>query len=177
MNSEKTENNWYALYTRSRTEKKVFEQFSIAGIESYLPMKKELRQWSDRKKWVEMPLINSYIFVKLPSIRLRDVYNIHGVVAFVNDNGKPAIIPNNQIDAMRRTIDNHLSFSVQSTQLEKGQTIKITSGPLVGIEGEILQIKGSKKLIIQVSHIGYTMIIDMANASFEPLDKTNACLS
>lgn len=169
MSIEEIENNWYALYTRSRAEKKVFEQFKKAGIEVYLPVRKELRQWSDRKKWVEVPLINSYIFVNLPSDQIRRVYDIYGVVAFVNDKGKPAIIPSFQIEAMRKTIENHISFTIETKRLEKGQEIEMTSGPLKGIKGEIIKIQGNNKLIVSINHIGYNLVIDTQNASFETL--------
>ena len=171
MNTDYTENNWYALYTRSRAEKKVFEQLIKAGIEAYLPLRKTLRQWSDRKKWVETPMISSYIFVKLSNDNIRDVYDVHGVVAFVNDKGKPAVIPSYQIEAMQRTIDSKLSFSVEHSRIEKGQNIRVTSGPLIGIEGKISDVQGSKKLIIQINHIGYTLIVELGNASIESISK------
>lgn len=170
MNSDTSNHNWYALYTRSRAEKKAFEQLKSVGIESYLPLTKVLRQWSDRKKWVEVPMINSYIFVHLHPDRMRDVYQFLSIVAFVHDHGKPAIIPSNQIDAMRRTIDSKLSFSVEQNTLQKGKLIKITSGPLTGVEGEVIEAKGMKKLILQISHIGFTLNINIENASFEILN-------
>jgi transcriptional antiterminator RfaH len=167
VNSDKSENNWYALYTRSRAEKKAFEQLKSVDIESYLPLNKVLRQWSDRKKWVEVPLINSYIFVNLHPDHMRKVYQFPSIVAFVNDHGKPAIIPSHQIDAMRRTIESKLSFSIDQNVLQKGKLIKITSGPLLGVEGEIIEVKGQKKLIIEISHIGFKLTINIENADFE----------
>jgi transcription antitermination factor NusG len=158
---------WYALYTNSRAEKKVLEQLTLAGIESYLPLKKELKQWSDRKKWVETPIINSYIFVKIAPEAMRDVYLIKGVVAFVNDKGKPAIIPDNEMKAMQLTVNNKLSFVTEQYTLHKGATIRVLSGPLAGVEGEITDIKGETRLHIKISHIGYSLSIDISDYEYE----------
>ena len=163
----KTENNWYALYTKSRAEKKVLEQLTNMGIEAYLPIKKTLRQWSDRKKWVEMPVINSYIFVNIPPEDYNRVFEARGIVSYVSEKGKAAIIPNHEIEAMRRTINNQLTFDIETSRLKKGETITVTSGPLEGIKGEVLEIRGAKKLILRISHIGYTLVVDLNEAEIE----------
>ncbi len=157
---------WYALYTKSRAEKKVLEQLTRMGIKAYLPMKKILRQWSDRKKWVEMPVISSYIFINIPKQDYRRVFDVNGVVAYVSYKGKACTIPDSDIEAMRRTIENQLDFDVETDKLEKGQTITVTSGPLKGIIGEVLEVQGAKKLYLQISNIGYTLVVDLADATF-----------
>ncbi|MBI9061974.1 MAG: UpxY family transcription antiterminator [Marinilabiliaceae bacterium] len=163
-------NNWYALYTKSRAEKKVLEQFNQMGIQAYLPLKRTLRQWSDRKKWVETPVINSYIFVNIPEDDYRRVFEAHGVVAYVSNKGKAAAIPDHEIEAMRRAIENHLEFNMEANRLKKGQVVTVTSGPLEGIKGEVLEVQGNKKLHLQISHIGYTLVVDLADATFKKAD-------
>ena len=154
---------WYALYTKSRAEKKVLEDLKNLGVEVYLPLKRELRQWSDRKKWVEVPIINSYIFVRLDPANYRIVFDSPGVVAYVSHKGKAVAIPDHEIEAMRRTVENKLSFSVETTSLKKGQTVTVTSGPLKGITGEITEVQGQKKLYLRISHIGYTLVVNLEN--------------
>lgn len=163
---EINKHTWYALYTKSRAEKKVLEQLTKMGIKAYLPMKKVLRQWSDRKKWVEMPVISSYIFINIPKQDYRRVFEANGVVAYVSYKGKACTIPDSDIEAMRRTIENQLDFDVETDKLEKGQTITVTSGPLKGITGEVLEVQGAKKLYLQISNIGYTLVVDLADATF-----------
>jgi transcription antitermination factor NusG len=163
----KQEKQWYALYTKSRGEKKALEQLTALGIETYLPLKKTLRQWSDRKKWVEMPVISSYIFVKIPKAAYRDVFNAHSVVAYVSYKGQACVIPEVEILAMKRTIENQLDFSVEANQIEKGQQITVTSGPHEGIKGEVLDVKGKKKIILRIQHIGYTLVVNLEDASFK----------
>lgn len=158
---KKNDFQWYALYTKSRAEKKVYDQLKGMGIEVYLPLKKEQRQWSDRKKWVEVPVINSYIFVKISPSQYRDVFNARGVVAYVSHKGKAVAIPEREIEAMRRTVENKLSFTVETDNLKKGEKVTITSGPLKNIEGEVEEIQGTKKLYLRISHIGYVLVLNL----------------
>lgn len=157
------------MYTNSRAEKKVFEQLAVIGVEAYLPVKKELRQWSDRKKWVETPVINSYIFVKVAPGSMKELYHVRGVVAYVNDKGKPAIIPEREMEAMRRTVDGQLEYSLEQQTIRKGETIRMKTGPLIGVEGEIVEIKGQSKLCIRVSHVGFMLVVDIGQYEYEKI--------
>ena len=161
MNKKDQAYKWYALYTKARAEKKVLEQLTQMGIKAYLPLKRVLRQWSDRKKWVDVPVISSYIFIKIPETDYRKVFDARGVVAYVSYKGKAVTIPDHEIEAMRRTIENNIDFDVQQRELKKGEEITITSGPLKGIKGIIKEVQGNKKLYISISNIGYTLVIDM----------------
>jgi transcription antitermination factor NusG len=161
LNKKDQAYKWYALYTKARAEKKVLEQLTQMGIKAYLPLKRVLRQWSDRKKWVDVPVISSYIFIKIPETDYRKVFDARGVVAYVSYKGKAVTIPDHEIEAMRRTIENNIDFDVQQRELKKGEEITITSGPLKGIKGIIKEVQGNKKLYISISNIGYTLVIDM----------------
>jgi transcriptional antiterminator RfaH len=159
--------NWYAMYTHSRAEKKVLDSLVRLGVEAYLPIKRELRQWSDRKKWVETPIINSYIFVRIEASNMKLVYAVPGLVGYVNSKGKPAVIPEWEMEAMRRTVDGKMDYSIEQQTIRKGETIRMMSGPLQGIEGEITDIKGKTKLCIRVSHVGFMLVVDIENFLYE----------
>ena len=167
MKEDTTTNAWYALYTKSRSEKKVSETLSKIGVTNYLPLKRELRQWSDRKKWVEVPVISSYIFIKIPAELYLTVLNVNGVVAFVSYKGIAVTIPECEINAMRQTIENKMAFNVRKGNIKKGEEITVTSGPLKGIKGTVQTIQGTKKLYLNISNIGYTLVIDLEEASIE----------
>ena len=156
-----TQYHWYALYTKSRAEKKVCVELRQTGIEVYLPLRRELRQWSDRKKWVETPIINSYIFIRIQMSDYRRVFESKGVVSYVAHKGKAVVIPDHEIEAMKRTVVSNLSFNVEASTIRKGQTITITSGPLKGITGEVLDIRGTRKFYMRISHIGYTLVVTL----------------
>ncbi len=164
---ENTTCNWYALYTKSRAEKKVAEELNRLGITNYLPIKRELRQWSDRKKWVEVPAISSYIFINIPLDRYRDVFQVNGIVAYVSHKGKAVTIPDHEMQAMKQTIDNKIAFNVEASNIKKGEEVTITSGPLKGIKGIVQSVQGTKKLYLNISNIGYTLVVDLEDASLE----------
>ncbi|TRX70676.1 UpxY family transcription antiterminator [Carboxylicivirga sp. M1479] len=159
--------NWYALYTKSRAEKKVLLNLEAMGIEAYLPLKRELKKWSDRKKWVETPIISSYIFIKIPESDYQRPFGVNGVVAYVSHKGKASVIPESDILTMKKAIENKMDFSVENDAIEKGQVIKVTSGPLEGVSGEVLDVQGSKKIILRINQIGYTLIINLDDATFQ----------
>lgn len=156
-----TSYQWFALYTKARAEKKVYGELQQKGLVVYLPLRKELRQWSDRKKWVETPVISSYIFVYIQMTDYLRVFESKGVISYVSRKGKAVSIPEREIEAMKRTVDSNLTFNVETSSIRKGQIITIASGPLKGITGEVLEVQGAKKLYLQISHIGYTLVVTL----------------
>ena len=96
---------WHALYVKSRSEKKVLKQLEEMDVEAFLPLVTRIRQWSDRKKKVEEPLFKSYVFVRSSEKQYIPILNVYGVVKFVTFNRKAVIVPENQIIAIKRYID------------------------------------------------------------------------
>ena len=152
---------WFALYTKARAEKKVKADLQEKGIETYLPLRRELRHWSDRKKWIEIPIINSYIFVRIQMEDYRRVFESRGVVRYVARKGKAVVIPDCEIEAMRQTVSSNLVFNVESRHIRKGQIVTISSGPLKGITGEIIETQGAKKFYMRISHIGHMLVVKL----------------
>ena len=153
--------NWYVLYTKSRVEKRVYDELKEIGLDAYLPMRKTLKLWSDRKKWVYIPVINSYVFVYIPQSDYSRVFDVKGVVAYVSANKKAVVVPEHEMKAMQQAVNSNLSFNVEADAVQKGQTITITTGPLKGITGEVVEIQGAKKFYLRISHIGYMLVIDL----------------
>lgn len=152
--------NWYALYTRSRQEKKVYQELTKQSIDAYLPLETKIKQWSDRKKKVEEPMIRSYVFVKSSEKEYYDILNTVGAVRYVTFEGKAAAIPEWQIEAMRRMLDYNLPHQYSDERFLKGEQIKITEGPLKGLEGEVVaNSEGKQKVIIRIANIGYSLVI------------------
>src|SRR5674476_177906 len=138
------EDKWYALYTRPRAEKLVYQRLVEEGIETFLPLQKTYRMWSDRKKLVEKPLLSSYIFVMTKSKYFPEVYKAQGVVKFVTFEGHPASIPQKQIDNLRLLVNSDEEIEVTGEQFAKGDNVEVTNGSLIGLTGELIKI-GSKK--------------------------------
>jgi transcription antitermination factor NusG len=155
------EYNWYAAYTKSRNEKKVLLLLQKENIEVYLPLQKKLKHWSDRNKWVEVPLFNSYIFVKISQKEYYDVLKTPGIVKFISFEGKAVAIPENQITALQKIVDSQIDFEITKQTFKKGDKIRIDSGSFVGIFGELIEVRENKKFLIRIEPIGYSVLINM----------------
>lgn len=147
-----TEIRWYALYTRSRHEKKVDQQLQDKGIESYLPLHKVRRQWSDRKKWVEEPLFRCYVFIHVDEQSRINALRTYGSVRIVSFNGKPAVVRDEEIDDIRRIL-REVPTVESCPNVSVGDIVEIIYGPLRGLQGRLEQIRGEHRLVVAVESI------------------------
>ena len=152
---------WYPIYTRARAEKKVNQQLIQKGIESYLPLQKTLKQWSDRKKWVQEPLFRSYVFVHLTETEFIDVLKINGVAGFISFEQKRASIPDNQIEIIRKIENNDINFEVSTEDFEIGDTVEIQSGALKNLRGALIELRGKYKVFVKIEAINQAILIDI----------------
>lgn len=163
------ESNWYVLYTSSRAEKKVAQRLQEKGIEVFLPMIEELRQWSDRKKKVQKALFNGYLFVKTTRNQLWDTLQVPGAVKFVNFAGEHATVREKEIDTIRRILETGVAVETDNSEIEEGQTVRILGGPLQGMEGECIN-KGNKDyFIIRIPGIHQSMLVNIPRKFLEVL--------
>ena len=150
---------WYALYTKSRNEKKAHAALLSSGIESFLPLIKNLKQWSDRKKWVEEPLFRSYLFVHITPKEYYPVLNTFGIVKYITFQGKAVEVPPGQILAIKQYIDTE-DFSVETEKhFEVGDKVEIYRGPLMGLTGNLVRMKGNQKVRIEIESIGHSIML------------------
>ena len=134
---------WFAIYTRPKNEKKVTEQLIKLGIDAYCPMVTQIKQWSDRKKKVESPLISSYVFVNLAEKERNTVFEVHGIVRYLYWLGKPAIIQDHEIALLKESLKGILT-SVEVEGIQPGDSLTITKGPFQGKEGIVSQVEKNK---------------------------------
>jgi len=164
MNSEikKTKKSWFVIYTRSRAEKKVFEELTIQNIECFLPLQKKLRQWKDRKKWVETPLISGYCFVRIDRSEYDRVLQSHNVVCYVRFEGKAATIPDEQINALK-TMLKQFDFEVNVTQetFKPGKIVEVIEGSMIGLRGELIEARGKNKFVLRLQQINSTFTVEI----------------
>ncbi len=163
------EYRWYAIYTRSRAEKKVNTELSLTGIESYLPLRKTIRQWSDRKKMVEAPLFNSYVFVKVSEKEYLNVLNTDGVTRFITFEGLAVAIPEVQINAIKAYLEEPepIETNDDPLKMEPGQNIIVTRGPMKGLMGVLITIQGKNKVKVEIEAIGHSLIITIPPKNIE----------
>jgi len=159
--------NWYAIYTKPRAEKKVYQKLNDINIECYLPLQKRLKQWSDRKKWVEEPIIRSYVFVKVSEKEYYSVLNIQGISRYVTFEGKAASIPEWQINTMKLALDVDPETEITDKNIMPGTPVQIKAGPFMGIKGELIEYKGKKKVVVRIDNIGQSLLINIPINFFE----------
>jgi len=149
--------SWFAIYTRPKNEKKVVEGLEKLDIEAYCPMVTQVKQWSDRKKKVETPLINSYVFVNIEDKNRNIVFEVPGVVRYLFWLGKPAIIQDQEIEALKASLKGILS-AVEVNGIQPGDSLTISKGPFQGKEGVVSQVDKNKIRLV-LNELGVTITI------------------
>lgn len=160
------ERNWYAIYTRSRWEKKVADLLSRKNIENFCPLNKVKKQWADRKKIVMEPLFTSYVFVRVSEMEHAQIRKTDGVINLVYWLGKPAIIRDNEIDIIHRFLGEHQNITVEKTPVNINDLVRVISGPLIEHEGHVVGIK-SKTVKIILPSLGYMLSAEVETAKVE----------
>lgn len=152
---------WFAVYVKSRTEKKVAVEFQKLGIDHFLPLIKELRQWSDRRKWIEAPLFRSYIFVQIEQKDYFKVLQAQGATRYITFEGKAVPIPPQQIEAIKYYLNGKDHEIIDDTAWEKGKKVEIISGSLIGLTGELVEVKGKYKVKVEIEAVGRSILIEI----------------
>lgn len=139
---------WFVLCTKPRNELKVLNRLLSIGVDAYTPSRIELRQWSDRKKKVMVPLLPSMVLVRLDEKKVHKVFEIPGVVRYLFEYGKRAEVSNEEVVAMQSFVEN--TITVQESKLVVGATVQV---PLLDQEAQLLSVKG-KNCIAQLKKLG-----------------------
>lgn len=157
---------WYALYTKSRSEKKAYQELCRKEIQAFLPLRKTIRQWSDRKKVVEVPLFNSYLFIYIQGKEHLPALQTDSVVRFVTFEGKAVPIPPQQIEAIKAYLDEGApEYDETQLNLETGINVEITRGPMMGLHGVLLTLQGKHRVKVEIECVGQSLIIDIPRTS------------
>lgn len=162
--------NWYPVYTNPRAEKKAAELLSCKGIETYLPLQRKLKQWSDRKKWVEEPLITSYIFVRILVKQQMEVLTTHGVCRFLYFSGKVTSMPTRQIDQLKLLMAGESDLEITNHHFKKGEIVRVKAGPLQGLTGELVDHHSEKRMILRLDHTEQVVLVQIPSVFLEPVE-------
>lgn len=164
---------WYAIYTRPRAEKKVYEQLERYGYQAYLPLKKEFRQWKDRLKKVEVPLFNSYVFVKLNSKEYFQIPKlINGFVRFVTIGGQKVRVREDEINAIKQLLDyNSELIDVSNEDFKLNDSVEIKQGKLKGYKGKLVEIRGKTRIAIRVETISTYILVEISRREVKKVNK------
>jgi len=148
---------WYAVYTRPRWEKKVDSLLVQKKIESYCPLNKVRRKWSDRMKMVEEPLFKSYVFVHINAAEEKKVREVNGVLNFVYWLGKPAVIRQKEIERIKRFLNEYHNVTIEPFSIEPNDRVLITSGVLMDKQAKVLRKQGNR-VELEIETLGYRLV-------------------
>lgn len=151
---------WRAVYTKPRSEKKVAERLEKQGLEVYCPLQTTLKQWSDRKKKVSVPIFPSYVFIKLEEIEREQVLVDPGIVNFVYWLGKPAVIRDDEMDQLKSFLSDNKDNKVTARTYSPGEKVEIVSGPFKGERGSVGFIKRGK-LTVLIESLGMMVNVEV----------------
>src|SRR5687767_9456810 len=163
--SQKTE-HWYAVYTRPRWEKKVARLLEAKGIDYYCPLNKVNRQWSDRRKTILEPIFKGYVFIKTNEAKKWDVKRIDGILNYVYYLGKPATIREEEIDTIRKFLNEFSNVQVEPISLSVNSKVRIRQGVLMNYEGILLEVSGSKALV-KIDSLGLQLTAQFEKKNLE----------
>ena len=166
-----SETNWYAIYTKPRSEKKVHKLLEEIGFNSYLPLITTIKQWSDRKKKVQLPLISSYVFIRIEERNLKNVLSINGVVRILKHLGKPAIIRDYEIENLKILLEDPDSITfINDVKLKKGDSIIVEKGPFNGLIAEFFNLKGKHRIIVRIEALGDFIEVNLPLSYIKKID-------
>ena len=140
--------SWYVLYTKPKWEKKVAEQLTKNGIDCYCPTVVQVRQWSDRKKKVEVPLFNSYVFVQLSEADRNIVFNCPGVVRYLFWLGKPAIVKDDEIEVIKKWLNSGFDADISIAKYKVGDTVNVESGPFLAQKAIVREVNNTNYILV-----------------------------
>lgn len=161
---------WVAIYTNPRAEKTTAKNLQDLGFETYLPLQCKLHRWSDRWKKVEVPLITSYLFVKMRKKDVEPIRSANGVSFIVSWHGNAAVIPDSEIESMRRLVDADAQIHVMNdSELKKGAHVRIIEGQFAGMEGTLISNCSGGNFGISISGLNFALVMDIEASILEPI--------
>lgn len=160
--------DWHALYTRHQHEKSIALHLEQMGIPIFLPLYREMRRWSDRRKEVVLPLLPCYVFFSGGLDRKLQILNTPGVCSMVATGGKIAVIPTVELHAIQRAMNGNLCVEPHPF-VQSGDRIRVRSGPLAGLDGIVARVKDSMRIILSIQTLSRSISVEVDEADIEPV--------
>jgi transcription antitermination factor NusG len=160
---------WFAIRVKPRAERVIATLLNHKGYEEFLPLYKERRRWSDRYKWVELPLFPGYVFCRLMSESRLPILTIPGVLHFVGIGKAPASIDDAEVAAIQATMRSGLSVEPWP-YLAVGQRVRVEEGPLCGVEGLLIEARKQDRIVVSVTLLQRSVAVEIDRSWVRPLD-------
>ena len=159
---------WSAVYTRHQHEKTVAEMLTMKGFDVFLPLYESVRRWKDRRKVLQMPFFPCYVFVRGASTRRLPVLTTPGIHMILCEGDKVAIIPEEEIQAIRRAVDGDLRVEPHPF-LKCGEQVRVIRGAMTGVEGILVRKKNTFRLVLSVSMLTQSVAVEVYAGDVEPV--------
>lgn len=167
------EPRWYACRTRSRAEKAVARRLAGSGLESYLPLLRQERQWADRMKRVEMPLFPGYVFARFDLTRLHEVIVTPGVATVVRANGQPTPLREVELESVRALVAGANETGMVPSavpELEAGRQVVVAEGPFQGVRGTLVEERGAHRVVVRLGAVRQAVAIEIDRRLLRPVN-------
>ena len=158
---------WYAAYTSANHEKRVAAELRRRSTECYLPLYESMRRWKDRRVRLELPLFPGYVFVRLALRDRLQVLQVPGVARLVGFDGHPVAVPNEDIEAIRSRLAGDHPL-LPHRYLERGQRVRVLSGPLAGLTGVVVRQKKQTRLVISFDLLMRSVAVELNPSDLSP---------
>ena len=167
-NDSTTAQKWYAVSVFPRHEKHVARLLDARGTNYLLPLYSSLRRWKDRRKRVDMVLFPGYVFVSIEVRERVGILMLPGVAHFVTFQGQPAVVPEHEMNAIGVSVRSG-AVTKPHPYLQKGRRVRISSGPMAGVEGILVRRKDKFRVVLSVDLIMRSVAAEVDEADIEPL--------
>ena len=164
---------WFAVHTKPRYEKRVAEILTRKKIETYCPINKVVLQWNDRKKLVNEPLFPYFVFIKISESELLSFKQIDGVINFVYWLGKPAIIRNSEIEAIKQFLDEHYNIWLEKIQVNAPESDQADGDSIAKFGNSVIALK-NKSVKVELPSLGYAMVAELETTDTDVMIRTIA---
>jgi transcription antitermination factor NusG len=157
------EPRWFAVRTRFKSEKLALKQLTQRGLAAYLPIRNLTRRYNRKIRHVELPLINSFVFVKIRKSEYARVLETEYVAGFLKFGQNILAIPEQQIDLIKRLLGEKIEIVAEQSGFLKGDWVEVTAGPLLGLRGQLVMIQGKERVLVELVNSGYSLQIAIEN--------------
>jgi transcription antitermination factor NusG len=156
-----SDEKWFVLITKPRAEKSVGKSLTKMGITNYVPVQKQLRQWHDRKKWVEVPVFNSYVFVLIPEAERKQVFQIKSILRYLTFGGEPASLRPQEIERIKALCAYTGEIHLNANRFILGEKVQVTVGPFIGFIGTLVSMDSKDKLQIEFPQLNCSALVEI----------------
>ena len=166
---------WIVVRSKPRAEKVAFDQLMKKGIDVYLPLVKKRQKWSDRKKWVELPLFSSYLFAKVELKNSIYILQTHGVSSIVKFNGTVATVQESVVNSIRWALEG--GYDLEPTEyFLQGDEVEVIEGPMKGTKGVVVELKGEERLVLKIDALQQAVSVHIDTKFLRSVEKKRASI-